>query len=69
MAFEFTCKKCGSTKFKTLAEPQTLDDYLGAVCLDCRATVTSDDIKAEKLNLTGKLAREAFKTHRKTRPS
>jgi hypothetical protein len=60
MGYEFSCKNCGAKDFKTLTKPETLDEYMGAICTHCGMTVTEDVIEAERINLTEKFRREGF---------
>ncbi len=58
---KFSCKKCGSEIFKTTTEPQTFEDFNGAVCNNCGTVVTEDDIKAQALKIADDLTRDAFR--------
>lgn len=43
----FACANCGQQAFKLAAEPQGLEDFVGAVCESCGHTVTADDVTAQ----------------------
>ena len=60
MGYEFTCKNCGSKDFEIIPKPETLNEYVGAICINCRMTVTQDMVDAETINLTEKFRREGF---------
>jgi len=61
MDFKFSCGKCGSQVFKTRSKPQSLEDFYGAVCVKCGATITESEIKKQASQLAEKLARDAFR--------
>lgn len=56
----FVCAKCGHDKFKSDHEVKTLEDFLGAKCANCGASLTEDDIKAQGMKIAEDLARKAF---------
>lgn len=57
----FACKHCGSEAFKCVSEPKSLDQFVGAVCSDCGATVTENDIREHYLKLGTQIGRDIFK--------
>jgi DNA-directed RNA polymerase subunit RPC12/RpoP len=56
-----SCPQCGSTVFKTKIEPKRLEDFNGAVCAQCGATIGEDDIKAQTGKVVDDLVRDAFR--------
>ena len=57
----FTCKQCGSKQFKLAAEPNSYNDFLGAVCDRCGRRVTDDDIKSAAVQVVEQKISEILK--------
>jgi transcription initiation factor TFIIIB Brf1 subunit/transcription initiation factor TFIIB len=61
MDLKFSCPQCGSQTFKTDAEPKSLEDFDGAVCADCGAVVTEEDVKAQLQAVAEGMMRKALR--------
>ena len=57
----FSCKHCGSETFKVVSEVKSYKDFRGAVCSNCGAAVSEDDIRDQARALADKTVRESFK--------
>ncbi len=60
----FHCKQCGSETFKTSRKVETMDDMQGAVCSQCGAEFTEDEIKKQARKIAENLIRDTFKRGR-----
>lgn len=57
---QFVCKNCGSETFKTTSEPESLDDFDGAICTNCGTALSTDDIKGQAVKIAEKTIRDAL---------
>ena len=54
------CPKCQTTEFEVSAHPTTIEEFVGAICQNCGATITEDDIKAQAMKIAEKEMRKFF---------
>jgi predicted Zn-ribbon and HTH transcriptional regulator len=57
----FHCAQCGSATFKVLREVETMEDMRGAVCSECGAEFSEEDVKNQAREIAANTIREKIK--------
>jgi transcription elongation factor Elf1 len=57
----FTCKHCGSETFKTSSKVETMEDMQNAVCSECGAVFSEEDVRNQAREIAANLIREKMK--------
>ncbi|MGD0162559.1 MAG: hypothetical protein ABSB39_08820 [Candidatus Sulfotelmatobacter sp.] len=57
---DFTCPKCGHNLLKTVSEPKRNEPFPDAVCANCGAPITENDIRKQAGKIVDKIMRDAF---------
>lgn len=56
----FSCPRCQGEKFKVPSKVKSLEDFNGAVCMNCGNVMTGDDVKKQARDEAVKLAKKSI---------
>jgi transcription elongation factor Elf1 len=57
----FHCKQCGSETFKTSRKVETMEDMHGAVCSQCGAVFSEEEVRNQAREIAAKLIKDKMK--------
>jgi hypothetical protein len=65
MNIPLICKNCGCNTFKTASKPKEVEDFIGAICVQCGKRVREDDIRAHACKVGLSLLRDPIRKARR----